>query len=55
MLPPEAIAELKRIRRRDKAREAVIDATIAYLVYGLLYPAPEPAEEVSLDRYLAGR
>ena len=55
MLPPEAIAELKRIKREHKAREAVVDAMIAYLVYELLYPAPEPAEEVSLDLYLAGR
>jgi hypothetical protein len=54
-LPPEAVAELKRIRHRIRARDLVAEALLAVLAYQLLYPLPEQPDEVNLDRYLSGR
>ena len=54
-LPPEAIAELKRIRHRIRARDLVAEALLAVLAYQLLYPLPEQPDEINLDRYLSGR
>lgn len=59
MLPPEAVRELNRIRRRDALRQraqlAAANAAIAALIYALLHPpnAPPEAEEDELRRYLS--
>ncbi len=56
-LPPEATAELKRIRLKHRARELVAEALLATLIYSLQNPGigDQGSDEVSLDRYLAGR
>jgi hypothetical protein len=58
MLPPEAIAELRRIRLRNKTLEIAAEAALAALIHAELYPQPPPSDHdnvVRLERYLLGR
>lgn len=55
-LPPEALAELKRLRRRTRLWEALAEVMLARLIYAELYPdSVREADPINLDGYLDGR
>jgi hypothetical protein len=60
-LPAQALAELRRLQLKFRARDAAVNGILAALIYDLLYPPPAPtaaeddaAQWLTIGRYLRG-